>query len=259
MTGPARSLCDVTPVILAGGLGTRLRSVIADRPKAMAEVAGHPFLFYVLRRLEAAGCRTAVLCIGHLGAQIQAAFGDGFGAMRLSYAVEHALLGTGGALHNALPLIATDTVLAMNGDSWCEADLPTFLDWHRSRPAALSLLLTEVADSGRYGRVDLGEHGAVTRFREKEPGSGAGLINAGLYLTSRDRLAAIPADTVVSLERDVFPGLIGHGLYGWTGGGRFLDIGTRESYGEAAAFFSALGTTPSRRSLPEPATALHVT
>lgn len=235
------SLGSVTAVILAGGLGTRLRSAVPDRPKAMAEVAGRPFLAHLLGRLESAGVGAAVLCVGHLGERIRDAFGAGFGALRLGYAWERELLGTGGALRNALPLVDTETVLALNGDSWCEGDLAAFLDWHGARDSRLSLMLTRVPDSGRFGAVEVDAGGAVTRFLEKSPEAGPGWINAGLYLAPRATLAAIPAGRVVSLERDIFPALIGRGLYGWQGGGRFIDIGTGESYGQADAFFAGLG------------------
>lgn len=232
------SFRGVTGVILAGGLGTRLRSAVPDRPKAMAEVAGKPFLSHLLARLETAGLRSAVLCIGHLGEQIEDYFGGAFGGLRLAYARERELLGTGGALRNALSLVETETILAMNGDSWCEADLAGFRHWHGTREARLSMLLTQVPDSGRFGGVETDGEGRVLRFLEKESGRGAGWINAGVYLMPRDTIARHPANTVISLERDVFPHLVGNGLYGWTGGGRFIDIGTEESYGEATAFFS---------------------
>lgn len=229
---------DVTAVVLAGGLGTRLRSAVPDRPKAMAEVAGRPFLAHLLARLETAGIASAVLCIGHMGEQIERHFGAAFGRLGLSYAVERELLGTGGALRNALPHVRTGTILAMNGDSWCEADLAAFRSWHDDRGSALSLMLTEVDDSGRFGGVEVDGNGRVRQFLEKEPGRGAGWINAGVYMIPRDTLVHLPQGKVISLERDVFPGLVGRGLHGWKGGGRFIDIGTTESYGAADAFFA---------------------
>lgn len=233
-----RGLNGITAVILAGGLGTRLRAVVSDRPKAMAAVAGRPLLVHLLERLEAAGVETAVLCVGHMGDQIERHFGAAFGRMKLTYAVEHALLGTGGALRNALPLIDSQSVLAMNGDSWCEADLSAFRRWHEERAATLSLLLTETPDRERFGGVETDSDGRVLGFLEKQPGSGAGWINAGVYLTARETIAHWPQGRVISLERDIFPALVGQGLHGWKGGGRFIDIGTQESYREADAFFS---------------------
>ena len=245
MTAPVR-LQDCVAVILAGGLGTRLRAVVADRPKSMAMVAGRPFLDHLLARLEAAGVHRTVLCIGHRGEQVRTHFGSAYGRMELAYAVERDLLGTGGALRNALAYLDRPTVLAMNGDSWCDADLGTFADWHAAWAADISLLLTQVPDRGRYGGVEAGADGRVVAFLEKQADAGAGAINAGVYLFRRAVIERLPPDEVISLERDVFPLQIGRGLFGWPGGGRFIDIGTAASYAEADTFFAAGRGTPER-------------
>ena len=231
-------LRDVTAVILAGGLGTRLRPVVADRPKVLAEVHGRPFLAFLLDQLAAAGIRDVVLCIGYRGEQVRAAFGEAYGALRLRYSQESRLLGTAGALRLALPLLHSDPVLVMNGDSFCEADLASFTRWHRRRGAAATLLLARVPDTGRYGRVELDAEGRVLRFEEKGSPGGPGWVNAGVYLLSRRLLSTIPAGRPVSLEREVFPAWIGRGLYGHRSTGRFLDIGTPEAYATAEAFFA---------------------
>jgi NDP-sugar pyrophosphorylase family protein len=132
----------VTAAILAGGLGTRLRSVVADRPKVLAEVRGRPFLSFLLDQLAAAGVRYVVLCTGYRGEQVQAAFGNSYGGLRLAYSQEPSPLGTAGALRWALPLCESDVVLALNGDSFCDADLPAFWDWRCARGAEATLLLT---------------------------------------------------------------------------------------------------------------------
>ena len=241
----ALSPADIDVAILVGGLGSRLRAVVTDRPKPLAEVAGAPFLAHLLTWLERAGFRRVVLCVGHGGAQVAEQFGTGYGALSLAYAWEpDELRGTGGALVNALPQLCSPIVLALNGDSFCDADLAAFLTWYQSLPpdTAAALLLTAVDDTRRYGRVDsLGNTmagGTIASFHEKGEKTGPGTINAGVYLFARPTLAALPGDRVLSLEREVFPALIGHGLYGWPGGGRFIDIGTPESYAAADAFFA---------------------
>lgn len=230
-------LRDVTAAVLAGGLGTRLRPAVDDRPKALAPVAGRPFLAYVLDRLAAAGVRHVVLCTGYRGAQIRACFGDHYCGLRLAYSQEPAPLGTAGSLGLALPHLASDPVLVVNGDSACEADLGEFLGWHAARRAAASLALARVPDALRYGRVDVDAAGAVLRFEEKGEG-GPGWINGGVYLLGRALLDAIPAGCPCSLEREVFPTWVGRGLHGWRGGGRFLDIGVPEDYAIAPRFFA---------------------
>jgi len=233
-----QDLASVTAAILAGGLGTRLRSVVADRPKVLAEVRGRPFLAYVLDQLADAGVRTVVLCTGHLGEQVQAMFGDPYGGLRLVYSQESSPLGTAGALRLALPLFKAETVLVMNGDSFCEANLRAFWAWHRAQGANATLLLSKVSDTRRYGRVHMDADGLVLRFDEKDDREGGGWINAGIYVFNSCLLRTIPANRAVSLEREMFPAWISRGLYGYRGEGRFLDIGMPEEYAMAEQFFT---------------------
>jgi NDP-sugar pyrophosphorylase family protein len=228
----------VIAAILAGGLGTRLRPVVADRPKALAEVRGRSFLAYLLDQLTEAGARRVVLCTGHLGKQVQAEFGQSYGPLRLAYSQEATPLGTAGALRLALPLLNSSAVLVMNGDSLCDVDLSAFWSWHRERGAKASLVLTKVPDTSRYGRVNVSQNGDVLRFDEKGRECGPGWINAGIYLIARPLIEATPANRAVSLEREMFPAWVGQGLYGYQTRGRFLDIGTPEAYAMAEQFFA---------------------
>lgn len=232
---------NVTAAILAGGLGTRLRSAVADRPKVLAEVGGRPFLSCLFDQLVAAGLREVVLCTGHLGEQVQTAFGDTYRSLHLSYSREATPLGTGGCLRLAAPLFHSETVLVMNGDSYCDTDLNAFGDWHTQRQAKASLLLTHVEDTSRFGRVELAGDESVRGFTEKKAPGGPGWINAGIYLVTSGFIEAIPAATTVSLEREIFPAWIGQGFFGNRALGRFIDIGTPESYGDAERFFAQAG------------------
>lgn len=229
---------DTTAIILAGGLGTRLRAVVHDRPKVLAEIRGRPFLAYLLKSLVVAGVRHAVLCTGYLGEQLKSTFAHAYQGMRLVYSHELSPLGTGGAVRAAISHVASDPVLVMNGDSYCETDFSALWNWHNSRAAEATLVATHVPDTARYGRVFLDDQGVVTAFQEKGRNSGPGWINAGVYLIGRRLLSTIPADRAISLERDIFPTWIGQGLYGYAGQGRFLDIGTPETYAAAEEFFS---------------------
>jgi D-glycero-alpha-D-manno-heptose 1-phosphate guanylyltransferase len=227
----------VTAVILAGGLGTRLRSRMADRPKVLAEVCGRPFLSYLLDQMRQAGVAGAVLCTGHLGDQVEAAFGPEYRGLRLKYSREETPLGTGGALRLAAPLLDTGTALVMNGDSYFGADLSAFHSRHADRGADASLLLTRVPDTSRYGRVSMDDSGLIRSFEKKGAAPGPGWINAGIYLLDTGRLMSLPSDRPVSLEREAFPSWIGW-LYGHPAEGRFLDIGTPETLDEAQRFFA---------------------
>ncbi|HEX2244456.1 MAG TPA: nucleotidyltransferase family protein [Gammaproteobacteria bacterium] len=224
--------------MLAGGRGTRLLPVVSDRPKTLAEIHGRPFLHYLLDQLSTAGCSRVVLCTGHLGEQIERGIGKRYRNLQISYSRETRPLGTGGALRLALPHLMSDPVLVMNGDSFCATDLRSFWDWHCGRGSQATMLLVEVPNTKRYGSVKINADGAVTEFVEKKH-DGTGLINAGVYLLSRQVIDSIP-DGTVSLEHDIFPALMSHPLYGYQERGRFLDIGTPEDFAAAEEFFAAI-------------------
>jgi NDP-sugar pyrophosphorylase family protein len=233
----AHDLDGVTSVILAGGLGTRLRSMVADRPKVLAEVNGRPFLAYLLDQLYLGGVSKVILCTGYLGEQVRALFGRSFGGMDLAYSHESLPLGTGGALRLALPLIESNCVLVMNGDSICDVDLSAFHHFHLAKRSLATLLLTKTESCARYGRVRVSADGTVLAFEEKSGSNEPGWINAGVYFIERSLIGEISQSLEVSLEKNIFPSWIGRRFYAWQGGGRFLDIGTPESLAEAGRYF----------------------
>lgn len=230
-------LSHLTAVILAGGLGTRLRSAVADRPKVLAEVNGRPFLAYILDQLVDAGIPEVVLCTGYLGEQIEGAFGKIYRGCRITYSREQRQLGTGGALRLALEFLDSDPVLVLNGDSFCDTDLNLFLKIHRESGTTASILLAQVPDVSRYGSVECDMRGHITRFEEKGGMQGSGMINAGVYLLDRDVIEGICVNAEVSLERDLFPLLVGKGLVGIKLVRRFIDIGVPSDYLAASTFF----------------------
>jgi NDP-sugar pyrophosphorylase family protein len=232
-------LRQIPVAILAGGLGTRLRPVVGDRPKVLAEVRGRPFLAYVLDQLAGFGFREVVLCAGWRADQVEAALGPSHGPLRLRYSCEPEPLGTAGALRRALPRLEGEALMAMNGDSFCDVDLAAAWTWHRAAASEATLVLVETPDASRYGRVEVDDAGAVRAFTEKQEGSGPGWINAGIYLLARSRVAEIPEGVPRSLERDVLPGWVGRGLRGFRTHSRFLDIGTPAAYRKATCFFGA--------------------
>ncbi len=232
----------MTAAVLAGGLGTRLRSVVADRPKVLAPVAGRRFLAYLLDKLADAGFERAVICTGYLGEQVSEAFGERWRKLYLRYSQERDPLGTAGALRLALGAIDSDQVLVLNGDSFCDVDISALAEFHRTHQAQVTIALADVPDVSRYGAVQLNVADAVRGFSEK--GSvGPGLINAGVYLLDRQLIESIPSGSFVSIERDCLPSWVGKGLFGFRGGTRFLDIGTPESFASAQVFFSASDDT----------------
>ena len=234
----ARSPGDLTAAILAGGMGTRLRAVVSDRPKALADVNGAPFILYLLEWLTRQGVQDVVLCTGYGGEALETKVGRKRGPLRLTYSREPAPLGTGGALRNAWDVLRSDPVLVLNGDSYHDLNLSGMYRLHREKQAAATMALCEVADASRFGSVDIGPGGRIMSFHEKHPERRRGWINAGVYLLSREVLRNLPPGRACSLEREVFPSLLGGRFFGFrSGSSEFIDIGTPASYQSASAFF----------------------
>jgi NDP-sugar pyrophosphorylase family protein len=233
-------IADITAMILAGGLGTRLRSVFSHKPKVLAEILGQPFLTYLLDQLSGAGLRNVILCTGYMGDRVQEVYGDTYKYLHLLYSQEDEPLGTGGALRLALPLLNSDPVLVMNGDSYIHADLNSYVDWFFRKDRKASFLLTSVSDTGRYGMVKVGKDESLLAFEEKGMTRGAGWINAGVYLLKKSLVRLIPPGKAFSLERELFPSLVGKGLFGYQCKGSFIDIGTPESYAASEKFFGKI-------------------
>lgn len=226
-------------IVLAGGKGTRLRGIVNDRPKPMATVCGRPFLEWLLLALREQGITRAVLATGHMADSIEGYFGDGTAwNMQLAYSRDPSPLGTGGAVRHAAAQAESDHLLVLNGDSYCRVDVRQLVETHSERKASGTLWLVRKRDCNRYGAVQIGDDGLVAAFLEKSLRRGPGLINAGVYLLNREVVETIPLGTATSLEREVFPRLVGSGLYGVVGNGPFLDIGTPEAYARAHEFIA---------------------
>ncbi len=220
-------------IILAGGFGTRLRSVVADRQKTVADVCGKPFLCFLLDQVGKARVRECILACGYQADTVKAALKD---YPDLKYSVERKPLGTGGALRLALKETDAEWILSMNGDSFLAVDLCDFIAAFEKSGRDAGMVLTHVGDVSRYGSVVL-ENGTVRSFLEKGAVHGAGLVNAGIYIFHRKILESIPEDTAFSLERELFPGLSAEAkLFGYVCDGAFIDIGTPESYTLAQTF-----------------------
>ncbi len=233
-------LHDIPALILAGGLGTRLQSAIGNLPKVLAPVAGKPLICHQLDRLAAAGVRQVILCTGYRAELVEHTLGAKYGELALRYSREWGQLGTGGAIRLAASLVASPLTIVLNGDSLCHANLAELVAQHQAAGAKATLLVTDVKDASRFGRVEMDATfgpltGWVQRFAEKGA-SGPGLVNAGVYVLSSAAMSEIPALRAVSLERETFPGWIGQGLLAHAGASRLIDIGTPESYAAAEAW-----------------------
>lgn len=231
------NLSDITIAILAGGLGKRLRSVVNNKPKVLVKVGNTTYLQKLLDQLNLAGFKNVVLCTGYLGNQIKEKFGNRYKNLILLYSQEELPLGTGGALRLVLPLLKSQTVLVMNGDSFCDIDFKDFLKFHLNKKANATIACVIATKTDRFGRVNLGLNDRIFGFEEKKKESGSGFINAGIYLLNRSLISKIPPSKKISLEKEVFPKLVNKNFYGYKSNGNFIDIGTPKSYSQAEEFF----------------------
>jgi mannose-1-phosphate guanylyltransferase len=223
----------VQALILAGGEGTRLRPLTSTIPKPVVPLVGRPFISYMLEWLRGHGIDDVILGCGFRADRVRDVLGDGSGlGIRLRYLEEPRPLGTGGALKFAEDLL-DGRFFMLNGDVLTDLDLTAQLEAHERTGARATLGLVPVDDPSAYGLVRMEQDGAVTEFVEK-PGPDqvdTNLINAGAYILDRSVLDGMPpAGTNVSIERDVFPTLVGRGLYGYEASGYWLDIGTPDRY-----------------------------
>ncbi len=237
----ASSLLEETPVvILAGGLGTRLRSVLPNQPKGLAPIGDRSFLEIQIELFREQGARQFVLCVGYQSNQIREALGDGRAwDVRIDYSIEgEQLLGTAGALKLAERFFAP-RALVVNGDTYFALEYERLLQRHlaygKGRTALATLSLASADDSGRYGNILLdASNQFVTGFREKDASIEAAghWLNAGAYVIERELLDFVPAGKPCSLEREVFPEALAAGakIAAFTSSSRFYDIGTPESW-----------------------------
>ena len=229
-------------VVLCGGAGTRLRSVVKDVPKPLAEVLGKPFLSYLLDYLAGTGIvGRVILATGHLAQTVEERYGNEYAGMRITYSPELQPLGTGGAVIHAIRNFQLSCpFFLLNGDSFVDVNLNELLVmWHR-HPDSIILSLYPVVDCSRFGMVEV-DGPIVKRFIEKSDTQEPGLINAGIYVLGQQLLTKWMdrSDATVSLEQEVLEELVGEGrVMGVQTGTCFIDIGLPETYLAATKFFA---------------------
>ena len=236
---------DIAPLVLAGGKGIRLRPVVADLPKVVAEINGKPFLTFIFDQLIESGFRDVILCTGYGASHVQSILGTSYQNLTIRYSVEESALGTGGALRNALNFVGKEKniIMAFNGDSFTRLPLFDFIEWHSRTRAHAAVVLAQVQDISRFGSVELNQQNKILQFVEKNPLNEPGWINAGMYLFEKSSLAELPSGQPCSLENEFLPFLIEKGLFGYKSDADFIDIGTPESFFDAAKFFPSNQTT----------------
>lgn len=235
---------EVPVLLLVGGLGTRLQSVLPNSPKPLAPLGSTPFLRLLVEQLSSQGFRHLIMCTGHLAAQIEQEFGDG-GQMDvvIDYSRESNPLGTAGAVKLAERYLSgAPEFVVMNGDSFLEVDFAQLLRFHRDHGGMASMAARRVPDAARYGTLEVDDQLRVTAFREKTGERAPGLINGGVYVFNRELLRYIPDGVPASLEQDIFKRVLRHGVYASEQQGIFIDIGTPEDYARAQTLYESLQT-----------------
>lgn len=222
-------------VILAGGKGTRLKTVVPHLPKPMASVGGRPFLEYIFEKLILDKVDTVVLSVGYKREVIKSKYNSGFKNLKVSFSEETTPLLTGGAIKKATEAISDDIVIVLNGDSYTEFDLKKFYSNHLQKKADVSILAVKMTDASRYGLLQLGSDYRVTNFCEKQPNS-SGYINAGIYLFNPELLRKCK-ETVFSFEEWLKSNIHSLKIYAYPNSEKFIDIGVPEDYELAQSFF----------------------
>jgi len=223
----------VQAIVLAGGEGTRLRPLTLTTPKPVMPFAGRPFLTFMLDWLGSHGVDDVILSCGFMSDAVEHVLGDIYNGIRLRYVHEDEPLGTAGPLRLALDTgaLQDERLFVLNGDVLTDADITAEREQHERTGARATLCLVAVEDTASYGVVPTAAGGEVEEFLEKSPGPApTNRINAGAYLLERDVIERIPAGRAVSIEREVFPELVGDGLFGYMAAGYWLDVGTPQRY-----------------------------
>jgi D-glycero-alpha-D-manno-heptose 1-phosphate guanylyltransferase len=225
-------------ILLAGGFGTRLQSVVKGIPKPMADINGKPFLHYLIEFYAKQGVNHIVLSVGHLHHIIQKYFGNRYGDVSISYAVENHPLGTGGAIRNSLELTKTNDIFVANGDTLFAVELKKISEFHFSKNADFTIVAREVDDVSRFGSIALDDKLRIKGFEEKNSATGRGFINGGVYLSDKSFLKRFDFPEKFSIEKDFFEKHFNEGaFFGKPCSNYFIDIGIPEDYARAKQEF----------------------
>ena len=231
-----RDLSKIDTIILAGGLGNRLKPILKDRPKCMALINGVPFIDILINNCLKQGLRRFIICVGYLKEQVIDHLGNR-NDCEIMFSQENKLLDTGGALKKAQPLIKSDIYLVFNGDSLININIDHYVNWFYKNELNISLVITRVNNSNRYGNVIINNNGFITNFEEKNNHDNAGNISTGVYLIKKSDTYFSDFDNIFSLEKDVFPYLVKQGtLSAFFCIGKFIDIGTEKSFRNAQLY-----------------------
>jgi D-glycero-alpha-D-manno-heptose 1-phosphate guanylyltransferase len=227
-------------IILAGGFGTRLQSVVKDVPKPMAPIAGKPFLHWLLQYISKYNPPKIILCTGYKHEIIEEYFGNSFKGIPLAYSIEKEPLGTGGAIKKAISLTSTNQIIALNGDTFFQMDYTAFLEFHLNQKGEFSMALKPIKKPARYGTVIL-NGSKIESFQEKNPELEHGFINTGVYIFNQSVAEKFPGMQKFSFESDFMEKQTKSILMtGYVCENYFIDIGIPEDFQKANNEFTKL-------------------
>lgn len=226
-------LSKIDVVILCGGFGKRLQTIIKDVPKPMAKIKQRPFLDILIGFIASYGFRRFILCTGYKADIIEKYYRQKNSDLSIEFSMEEKPLGTGGAIKNAENYIKSSPFLVANGDSFCKIHLKEFVDFHFKRGALISIAVTNTDVCDDYGVITINNLQQIVKFNEKIKGYKNRLINAGFYLLQREVFSLMPEKDIFSIERDFFPEIIKRNLYAFETQESLIDIGTPERYEKA--------------------------
>jgi D-glycero-alpha-D-manno-heptose 1-phosphate guanylyltransferase len=233
------SAAEYPAIILAGGLGTRLRSVVNDLPKPMAPVNGKPFLHYIFLYLQQQRIKQVILSVGYKHELVQDFFGLEYCGIKIKYSIEEEALGTGGAIKKACSM-CKGPVFILNGDTFFDIDLEALVEHYYYTVSEITLALKPMRDFDRYGSVEMDEESRIVTFNEKKFLE-AGLINGGVYLMNAKGLISEVEAEKFSLEKDVLEKLVREFYFtGIEFDKYFIDIGIPEDYTKAQEDFKKM-------------------
>ncbi|MDG1046133.1 MAG: nucleotidyltransferase family protein [Bacteroidia bacterium] len=225
-------------IILAGGLGTRLASVVNDVPKPMAPVAGKPFLDHILDALPLEHINSIILSVGHKSNKVIEYYGEIYKNIPVIYSIEQEPLGTGGGISLAMNHVTQNSALILNGDTFFDVNFEEFWRTHQDFMTPITLALKQMKFPDRYGTV-LIEKNTLVKFQEKQKNMPTGLINGGSYWVNKDIIELLPKTEKYSFEKDFLEVSVSKKyLGGYISDGLFIDIGIPEDYERAQQIFA---------------------
>lgn len=229
-------ISSIDTLILCGGKGTRLQSIVPDKPKILADIGGAPFIKYLFNYLEIKGIKRIILCTGYMHDQIEEWVKSSYhGNLDILFSREKRSLGTAGATKNAAKYLQSEHFFVLNGDTFTKVNYIDLMGFFFQKKALGAISVVRKPKSDRYGRISMDKHNKITSFNEKIS-DGKGLINAGVYIFPIEIIELIPNNQFSSFDDDIFPLLVKYkdkGLYGFFINEFFIDIGTPSSYQKA--------------------------